>query len=188
MPGPGVWFGQGLLDAVKNGEVSEETIDWKVRRLLLTLVAGGRFDAPDDTVETALDRPEDRALLRRAGAEGCVLLKNDGGVLPLASRLRSIAVIGPNADVARFGGGGSSEVLPHYLVTPLDAIRVRRDGRRHVRARHRAVHDAPGDRRAAHDRLRDRLLRGTRPRRRARRAPDDPARCAPVDRQRARPG
>jgi beta-glucosidase len=122
MPGPGVWFGQGLVDAVKNGDVSEETIDWKVRRLLLTLVAAGRFDSPADTVETALDRPEDRELLRRAGAEGCVLLTNDRGVLPLAPDAR-IAVIGPNADVARFGGGGSSEVLPHYLVTPLEAIR-----------------------------------------------------------------
>lgn len=122
MPGPGVWFGQGLLEAVQKGEVDEATIDAKVRRLLEVLEKSGRFSSPDDTVETALDRPEDRALLRRAGAEGCVLLKNDGGVLPLhdASRL---AVIGPYADVARFGGGGSSEVLPHYLVTPLDAIR-----------------------------------------------------------------
>ena len=126
MPGPGVWFGQGLLDAVKNGEVSEETLDWKVRRLLLTLKAGGRFDSPADTTETALDRPEDRALLRRAAADACVLLKNDGNVLPLEG-VKTLAVIGPNADVARFGGGGSSEVLPHYLVTPLDGIRAATD-------------------------------------------------------------
>jgi beta-glucosidase len=123
MPGPGVWFGQGLVEAVKNGEVSEETIDWKVRRLLLTMKAAGRFDSPADTVETALDRPEDRELLRRAGAEACVLLKNDRNVLPLAN-VSKLAVIGPNADVARFGGGGSSEVLPHSLVTPLDGIRA----------------------------------------------------------------
>jgi beta-glucosidase len=121
MPGPGVYFGQSLLDAVKNGEVDEETIDWKVRRLLLVMQAGGRFDSPQDTVEEALDRPEDRALIRRAGAESIVLLKNDGDLLPLPAAGR-IAVIGPNADVARFGGGGSSEVIPHYLVTPLDGI------------------------------------------------------------------
>jgi beta-glucosidase len=123
MPGPGLWFGQGLLEAVQKGEVSEATIDWKVRRLLLTLSAGGRFDSPADTVETALDRPEDRALLRRAGADAIVLLKNEGNVLPLRN-VKKLAVIGPNADVARFGGGGSSEVIPHYLVTPLDGIRV----------------------------------------------------------------
>ncbi len=122
MPGPGLWFGQGLLEAVQKGEVSEETIDLKVRRLLLTMVAGGRFDDPADTVETALDTPADRALLRRAGAEAIVLLKNTGKVLPLQG-ISKLAVIGPNADVARFGGGGSSEVIPHYTVTPLDAIR-----------------------------------------------------------------
>ena len=57
-----------------------------MRRLLLTMQAGGRFDSPADTVETALDRPEDRALLRRAGAEAIVLLKNEGDVLPIARR------------------------------------------------------------------------------------------------------
>ena len=127
MPGPGVWFGQGLLEAVQNGAVAERTIDEKVRRLLEVLEKAGRFESPEDTVETALDRPEDRVLLRRAGAEGCVLLKNDGNVLPLEG-VSKLAVIGPFADVARFGGGGSSEVLPHYTVTPLDAIRDGLDG------------------------------------------------------------
>lgn len=126
MPGPGVWFGEALLQAVQNGEVSEETIEWKVRRLLLTMEAGGRFDDPADTAEEALDRPEDRELIRRAGAEAIVLLKNSGEVLPIVGAKR-VAVIGPNADVARFGGGGSSEVIPHYTVTPLDAIRSATD-------------------------------------------------------------
>jgi beta-glucosidase len=121
MPGPGVWFGESLLQAVKSGEVSEETIDQKVRRLLGTMQAVGRFDSPADTTEEALDRPQDREVIRRTGAEAIVLLRNNG-VLPIAAS-QSVAVIGPSADVARFGGGGSSEVLPHYLVTPLDAIR-----------------------------------------------------------------
>src|SRR5699024_5061879 len=98
------------------GEVAEAKIDQKVRRLLETMERGGRFASPDDTVEEALDRPADRELIRRAGAEGMVLLKNTG-VLPLTDTQR-LAVIGPNADVARFGGGGSSEVIPHYTVTP----------------------------------------------------------------------
>jgi beta-glucosidase len=126
MPGPGVWFGEGLLQAVKDGQVSEATIDAKVRRLLSTMETAGRFDAPEDTTETALDTPGDRATIRRCAAESIVLLKNDGA-LPVSAG-RSVAVIGPNADVARFGGGGSSEVLPHYLVTPLDAIRQAADG------------------------------------------------------------
>jgi beta-glucosidase len=127
MPGPGVWFGNALREAVEKGEVSEATIDEKVRRLLEALEKGGRFESPEDTGETALDTPEDRALLRRTAADAIVLLKNDGELLPLEG-VRRLAVIGPNADVARFGGGGSSEVLPHYLVTPLDGIRSAFDG------------------------------------------------------------
>ena len=128
MPGPGVYFGDTLLKSVQDGLVPEATIDQKVRQLLLTMKSGGRFDSPEDTVEEALDRPADRALVRRAGAEAMVLLKNDAPsagtapVLPLRD-IKKVAVIGPNADVARFGGGGSSEVLPHYAVTPLEGIR-----------------------------------------------------------------
>jgi beta-glucosidase len=121
MPGPGVFFTDALLQAVRSGEVAEDTIDVKARRLLETMQRAGRLDGPDDPGESALDRPEDRELIRRAGAEAIVLLRNDG-VLPLRDP-RRIAVIGPNADVARFGGGGSSEVQPHYTVTPLEAIR-----------------------------------------------------------------
>jgi beta-glucosidase len=123
MPGPAVYFGDKLLDAVRSGEVDEATVDQKVRRLFAVMERGGRFDSPDDTVEMALDRPEDRALIRRAGAEAIVLLRNENDVLPLRD-VKTLAVIGPNADVCRFGGGGSSEVVPHYLVTPLEGIRA----------------------------------------------------------------
>jgi beta-glucosidase len=52
-----------------------------------------------------------------------VLLKNDGSVLPLdASSLKSVALIGPEADVASAGGGGSAKVAPLYTVSPLQAI------------------------------------------------------------------
>ncbi len=70
MPGPGVYFGASLLKAVQDGDVTEATIDSKVRALIETMQRAGRFDAPEDTVESALDRPEDRALLRRAGGRG----------------------------------------------------------------------------------------------------------------------
>jgi beta-glucosidase len=127
MPGPPAYFGDALLDAVRSGLVQEATLDEKIRRLFTVMERGGRFDSPDDTVEQALDRPEDRTLIRRAGAEAMVLLKNDRNVLPLRDA-QTIAVIGPNADVCRFGGGGSSEVIPHYTVTPLDGIRDQAQG------------------------------------------------------------
>jgi beta-glucosidase len=71
-------------------------------------------------VERADNRPEHRALIRRAGAEGAVLLKNEG-LLPLA-RSGTLAVIGPNAKVAQIMGGGSAQLNPHYAVSPWDGL------------------------------------------------------------------
>ena len=71
------------------------------------------------------DRPEDRHLARRAAVSSTVLLKNED-VLPLApTALRSIALIGPNANRAQIMGGGSSAVTPHYRRTPLEELRDR---------------------------------------------------------------
>jgi beta-glucosidase len=71
-----------------------------------------------------VDTPEQRQTARTAANESIVLLKNSGGALPLsAERTRKIAVIGPNAAVARTGGGGSSLVRPKYAITALDGIR-----------------------------------------------------------------
>ena len=92
-------------------------------RVLRLIERVGAFDDPVIPPERADDRPEVRALIRRAGAEGAVLLKNRG-VLPLRPAAGStIAVIGPNAATAQIMGGGSAQINPHYRVTPLDALR-----------------------------------------------------------------
>jgi beta-glucosidase len=71
-----------------------------------------------------VDTPAQQAVARQGATEGIVLLKNTGSLLPLdASKIHSIAVIGPNAAVARTGGGGSSLVRPKYAVAPLEGIR-----------------------------------------------------------------
>jgi beta-glucosidase len=125
MPGPGNWLGaEQVLDLLRSGQVSEAQIDDKVRRLLLTLQRVGALDGAGLQPEEALDRPEHRGLIRRAGAEAVVLLKNSAGVLPLdPSRLASLAVIGFNVRHPQVLGGGSAEVTPHTIVTPLDGIR-----------------------------------------------------------------
>ncbi|MHB1854233.1 MAG: glycoside hydrolase family 3 C-terminal domain-containing protein, partial [Acidimicrobiales bacterium] len=80
--------------------------------------------------ERSVDDPAHRRLARRAAVASMVLLKNEAGsddrpVLPLdPGRLRRLAVIGPNADVARILGGGSARVTPHYQVSPLDGLRA----------------------------------------------------------------
>ncbi|WP_220195219.1 beta-glucosidase [Ktedonospora formicarum] len=123
MPGPGLWRGEKLLQAVKDGEVEESTLDESVRRLLRLLEKAGKFEHPEEEPEQAVNNPEHRALIREAAASGMVLLKNDHDVLPLRRESsRSLAIIGPNAKVAQIMGGGSAQVNPHYIVTPYDGI------------------------------------------------------------------
>ncbi len=125
MPGPR-WRGEQLLAAVERGEVAEATIETSVRRLLLLLDKAGLFEHPQAVPEQAIDLPERRALVREAAAEGIVLLKNEQQILPLQQeQLTSIAVIGPNAQVAQITGGGSAQVNAHYAVTPFEGIVAR---------------------------------------------------------------
>ncbi len=122
MPSPR-WRGEKLLEAVERGEVTETTIDTSVRRLLQLLAKAGLFEHTEQVPEQALDLPEHRALIREAGAEGIVLLKNERNLLPLQrEHFTSLAMIGPNARVAQIMGGGSAQVNAHYAVTPLDSI------------------------------------------------------------------
>ncbi|GAA4575200.1 glycoside hydrolase family 3 C-terminal domain-containing protein [Planotetraspora kaengkrachanensis] len=74
-----------------------------------------------------------RTLLRRAVSASTVLLRNEGGLLPLdAGRLRRVAVLGPNAAAARIQGGGSAGVFPASAVSPLEGIRAALAGRAEV--------------------------------------------------------
>ena len=122
MPGPGRAYGPALTAAVTKGEVDAADVDAAVRRLLTTL---DRVGALTDTGDVALEPPtsDDVALMRRAAADAMVLLHNDG-TLPLdVASLRHVAVVGPNAQAASIMGGGSAEVTPYPVQSPLDALR-----------------------------------------------------------------
>lgn len=108
-----------VLAEVNAGHISIANIDDNVGRILRILFVSGQFDHP----HVASGLPAHRAIARAAAAESIVLLKNSGNVLPITSTGKSIAVIGPNAAVARTGGGGSSKVNPTATVSPLDAIK-----------------------------------------------------------------
>jgi beta-glucosidase len=120
------WRGQKLLDAVERGEVMEAAVDTSVRRLLQLLVKADLFEHAETGPEQDTDLPEHHALIREAGAEGIVLLKNEQQALPLQrEQLTSIAVIGPNAHVAQIMGGGSAQVNAHYAITPFEGIEAK---------------------------------------------------------------
>ena len=122
MPGQGRFYGQALAEALESGEIDETDVDVLVDDLLLLMERTGVLDGVGGEPEKPLDRPEDRALNRRAAAAGSVLYRNDG-VLPLdPSTLGSIAVIGPSAMHARVMGGGSANVRPYHDTPPLDAL------------------------------------------------------------------
>jgi len=125
MPGPPRTRGDALLAALERGEVDVAQVDACVRRVLTALERTGRLARGEPGHEHSEDRPEHRALARRAAIAGSVLIANDG-LLPLqGSALRRLAVIGPNAVYGQIQGGGSSGVNPHYAVMPLDALRRR---------------------------------------------------------------
>jgi beta-glucosidase len=123
----GDWLSQEkVLADVKAGKISAATIDENVSSILRTIFVSGIFDRGEGATPGEIDTPAQRAVARRGAAESIVLLKNAGNLLPLdASHIKSIAVIGPDAAVARTGGGGSSLVKYKQAVTPLDGIKDR---------------------------------------------------------------
>jgi beta-glucosidase len=116
-----------LLQQVKDGTIPQAQIDQAVRRILTMKFNAGLFEQPfvtDSKAALASNGPEGVALARKAAEQSLVLLKNDG-ILPLAmpsgGSKRTIAVIGPNADVARLGGYYG---IPRKTVSPLVGIRA----------------------------------------------------------------
>lgn len=123
MPGPRFWTNEKVVEAIERGRMKESKIDDKVGRMLRAMFAIGLFDVeqPDSG---AIDTLEHRELARKVAEAGIVLLKNENEVLPIdQTKVKKIAVIGPNASVMRKGGGGSSSVNPFYTVSPLDGLK-----------------------------------------------------------------
>jgi beta-glucosidase len=121
MPQP-LFYGNKLLEAVKSGKVSENTINEMVRRVLRPKFQFGLFERKIEKDTNKVSTDAIRAIALESAQKGIVLLKNNQ-VLPLSKeKIKTIAVIGPNAKVNRTGGGGSSMVLPKYSVSPYDAL------------------------------------------------------------------
>ncbi|KAI0376927.1 glycoside hydrolase family 3 protein [Hypomontagnella monticulosa] len=122
MPGPPRFRGEPLKFNVSTDKVRMHVVDQRLKAMLEFIkkcaASGVKENAPEGTADT----PETAALLRRIGNEGIVLMKNDNNVLPLKKDKKTV-VIGPNAKVATYHGGGSASLAAYYAVTPFDGIR-----------------------------------------------------------------
>ena len=126
MPGPDGPWGDNLLQAVREGSVSEEAIDRKIDRILLLAERVGalgveKTPAPKPREDKTISQ-EHKDFSRRLAAHGTVMLKNE--LLPLdTSRFKKVLLAGHNASAARSQGGGSATVVPDEVVSPLDALK-----------------------------------------------------------------
>jgi beta-glucosidase len=95
-------YGAPLREAVLSGSIPLELIDTAVKRVLAQKFSLGLFEQPYvDAAAVAFDTPDDRALAKKLAGQSLVLLRNEGDLLPLAKTIKSLAVIGPNADSTR---------------------------------------------------------------------------------------
>lgn len=122
MPGPDGPWGEALVAAVESGSIDVALIDRKVRRLLRLAQRVGALGAGGP--QPLLDVEDGIRFVRTAAADGTVLLENRGELPWDAASLRTVAVLGNNADVVRTQGGGSATVLPEHTVSPLEGLRA----------------------------------------------------------------
>lgn len=121
MPGPSGFRGELVGRSINSRKIKPSTLDDRVRKVLELVNNCAESGVEENAFEGTNDTPETTAILRKMAAESIVLLKNEDSILPL-SKARTTAVIGPNAKVATFCGGGSASLLPYSVVTPFDGI------------------------------------------------------------------
>jgi beta-glucosidase len=122
MPKPEYYTAAGIRAALDRQEITPALLDERVRRQL-RVIAALHLEEDASLRPEAIDSLEHRALGREAARAGFVLLKNQGGLLPLdRSKLRRIAVVGPRGGLVD-GGGGSAHVSATHKVTLVDGLR-----------------------------------------------------------------
>ncbi|MDO4544253.1 MAG: glycoside hydrolase family 3 C-terminal domain-containing protein [Clostridia bacterium] len=117
MPGGHTYMEKDCAEAIKNGTLSEEDVDASARRVLKLMLQGAKARKEAAT----FDKEAHHDIARKAAEQGAVLLKNEGGILPI-SEGRSVALIGAMAKTPRYQGSGSSHINPFKVVSPADAM------------------------------------------------------------------
>ena len=118
------YFGQALIDSVRNGALDEAVVDEKVREILRLRFA---IDpVPEDVANTIMtSQPETQKIAYEIAQKSIVLLKNEAGNLPISKDVKKIAVIGQNAVLSTAAGGIGAGVKTLYEISPLEGIQAR---------------------------------------------------------------
>ena len=117
------YFGQALIDSVRNGALPESVVDDKVREILRLRFA--IEPVPEDVANTVMtSQPETQQIAYEIAQKSIVLLKNEGN-LPIAKEVKKIAVIGQNAVLTTASGGIGAGVKTLYEISPLEGIQKR---------------------------------------------------------------
>lgn len=113
-----------LPAGVKSGKFDSTLVDRAARNVLRTKILSGMMDGVPVISKSVVDSKEHRELVYESGLKGLVLLKNNGSILPLnKEKLKSIALIGPNAGFLPLDGNSSSKVLPSYRISVEKGLR-----------------------------------------------------------------
>ena len=123
MPSPTFMNRDTLLPAINEGRVPLAIVDDKVRRILRKAIEFGFFDQPQTDATIPTYSQEGRQVALEMARGSMVLLKNASSLLPLdENKVKTIAVIGPDAYPAVVGGGGSAETKPFGAVSYLEGV------------------------------------------------------------------
>jgi beta-glucosidase len=123
MPSPTLMNRDALLPAINQGNLAIAILDDKVRRILRVAIEFGFFDQPQTDTAIPAYSQEGRQVALEMARGSIVLLKNSGNLLPLdASKLKTVAILGPDAYPAVISGGGSAESKPFNSVSYLEGI------------------------------------------------------------------
>jgi beta-glucosidase len=123
MPSASFMSARTLVPAIHSGQVSMATIDDKVRRILRKAIQFGFYDREQTDVSIPLYNLRNKEVALEEARDGMVLLKNEGHLLPLdKKKIKTVAVLGPDAYPAVIGGGGSSLANPFNSVSYLEGI------------------------------------------------------------------
>ena len=118
------YLGQPVIDSIATGALTESLVDEKVRQILRVRYAIEAI--PADVANTQMtSQPESQKIALQVAEKSIVLLKNDGGILPLSKDIKKIAVIGQNAVLKTQSGGVGAGVKALYEITPLQGIQKR---------------------------------------------------------------